>query len=83
MVSIIYQGSYTKPETDNLLTNKLFNIGSVPLPGHLRIGTTYTSSIFIFNGYTGYELQAASSYDMFLNLQSTRTDGGWMYVFQN
>ena len=33
------------------------------------------------NGYTGYaELNAASSYDMFLNLSTTRTDGGWMYV---
>ena len=32
------------------------------------------------NGYTGYaELRAASSYDMFLNLSTTRTDGGWMY----
>ena len=31
-------------------------------------------------GYTGYaELQAASSYDMFANLPTTRTDGGWMY----
>ena len=31
-------------------------------------------------GYTGYaELKAASSYDMFLNLSTTRTDGGWMY----
>ena len=32
------------------------------------------------NGYTGYaELRAASSYDMFLNLSTTRTDGGCMY----
>ena len=32
------------------------------------------------NGYTGYaELRAANSYDMFLNLNTTRTDGGWMY----
>ena len=31
-------------------------------------------------GYTGYaELKAASNYDMFLNLSTTRTDGGWMY----
>ena len=32
-------------------------------------------------GCTGYaELKAASSYDMFLNLSTTRTDGGWMYL---
>ena len=32
------------------------------------------------NGYTGYaELRAVSSYDMYLNLSTTRTDGGWMY----
>ena len=31
-------------------------------------------------GYTGYaELRAASSYDMFTNLPTTRTDGGWVY----
>ena len=54
------------------------------LPGHLDIGTTYTSSRIRCNaelgGYTGYaELKAANSYDMFLNLSTTRTDGGWMY----
>ena len=53
------------------------------LPGHLDIGTTYTSSRIRCNaelgGYTGYaELKAASSYGMFLNLPTTRTDGGWM-----
>ena len=32
------------------------------------------------NDYTGYaELRAASSYDMFLNLNTTRANGGWMY----
>ena len=31
-------------------------------------------------GYTGSaDVKAASSYDMFLTLQTTRTDGGWMY----
>ena len=54
------------------------------LPGHLDIGTTYTSSRIRCNaelgGYTGYaELKAESSYGMFLNLSTTRTDGGWMY----
>ena len=56
----------------------------MPLPGHLDIGTTYTSSRIRCNaegnGYTGYaELTAQRSYDMFLNLSRTRTDGGWMY----
>ena len=32
------------------------------------------------SGYTGYaELRAATSYDMFLNLQTTYPNGGWMY----
>ena len=50
----------------------------------LDIGTTYTNSRIIYNaevgGYTGYaESKAANSYDMFLNLSTTRTDGGWVY----
>ena len=54
------------------------------LPGHLGIGTTYTNSRIRCNaeigGYIGYaEIMAASGYDMFLNLNTTRTDGGWMY----
>ena len=58
------------------------------LPGHLNIGTTYTNSRIRCNagvgGYTGYaELMAASNYGMFLNLQTTRTDGGWMYFKMN
>ena len=52
----------------------------------LDIGTLgYTNSRIRCNayigGYTGYaELRAANSYGMFLNLSTTRTDGGWMYV---
>ena len=51
----------------------------------LDIGTSgYSNSRIRCNadvgGYTGYaELQAATSYDMFLNLSTIRTDGGWMY----
>ena len=51
----------------------------------LDIGTSgYTNSRIrcnaIVGGYSGYaELMAASSYDMFLNLSATRTDGGWMH----
>ena len=75
----------TKTDTDNLLADKLINIGGIDLPGMLDIGTSgYTNSRIRcnaeVNGYTGYaELKAASSYDLFLNLSTTRTDGGWMY----
>ena len=76
---------YNKTETDTLLTEKVSNIGNIDLPGMLDIGTSgYTNSRIrcnaVVGGYTGYaELKAASSYDMFLNLPTTRTDGGWMY----
>ena len=55
----------------------------------LDIGISgYTNSRIRCNaelrGYTGYaELKAASSYDMFLNLSTTRTDAGWMYFKTN
>ena len=76
---------YTKTETDTLLAGKLINIGGIPLPGMLDIGASgYTNSRIRCNadigGYTGYaEMRAANSYDMFLNLSTTRADGGWMY----
>ena len=85
MGSMIFQYSFTKPETVNLLTDKVSNIGDVSLPGMLDIGTyPYTNSRIrcnaVVNGYTGYaELKAAGSYDMFINLSTSRTDGGWMY----
>ena len=75
----------TKTETDTLLADKLTNIGDIELPGMLDIGTSgYTNSRIrcnaVIGGYTGYaEMRAANSYDMFLNLSTTRTDGGWMY----
>ena len=68
-----------------MLANKVSNIGDISLPGMLGIGTSgYTNSRIRCNaelgGYTGYaELKAASSYDMFVNLSTTRTDGGWVY----
>ena len=76
---------YTKTEIDTLLADKVTNIGDIELPGMLDIGTSgYTNSRIRcnaeLNGYTGHaELNAASSYDMLLNLSTTRTDGGWMY----
>ena len=75
---------YTKVDIDTLLPDKVPATGNVSLPGHLDIGTTYTSPRIRcnaeVNGYTGYaELKAQSSYDMVLNLPTTRTDGGWMH----
>ena len=76
---------YSKAETDTLLADKVSNTGNIDLPGMLDIGTSgYTNSRIRCNadigGYTGYaEMRAANSYDMFLNLSTTRTDGGWMY----
>ena len=76
---------YSKTETGTLLADKLNNIGDIDLPGWLDIGTPgYTNRSIRCNadvgGYIGYaELGANSSYDMYLNLPTTRTDGGWMY----
>ena len=76
---------HTKTETDTLLAGIVTNIGDISLPGMLDIGTSgYTNSRIRCNatvgGYTGYaELKAANGYDMFLNLSTTRTDGGWVY----
>ena len=80
----IYIDLYSKGDIDTLLADTVSKTGNVSLPGHLDIGTTYRSSRIRCNaelgGYTGYaELKAANSYDMFLNLSTTRTDGGWMY----
>ena len=88
MHAMIFPDTYTKSETDNLLANKISSIGNVSLPGHLDIGTTYTNSILRCNanvgGWTGYaEWNAANSYDMYLNMSTTRTDGGWMYFQLN
>ena len=65
-------------------------MGDIPLPGTLGIGTSaYTNPRIRCNaevgGYTGYaELKAASTYDIFVNLPTTRTDGGWMcFKFNN
>ena len=76
---------YSKTETGTLLADKVSNIGNIDLPGMLDIGASgYTNSRIrcnaIVGGYTGHaELKAANSYDMFLNLSTTRTDCGWMY----
>ena len=80
----LFELYYAKGDLDTSLANKVSNIGGIPLPGMLDIGTSaYRNSRIRCNaevgGYTGYvELKAASSYDMFLNLSTTRTDGVWM-----
>ena len=78
-----------KAGTDTLLADKLIDIGDIPLPGMLDIGTSNCTNPRMrcnadVNGYTGFaELRAASSYDMYLDLFTTRTDGGWMYFKAN
>ena len=55
----------------------------------LDIGTSgYTNSRIRCNAevhsHIGYaELRSASSYDLFLNSSTTRTDGGWLYFKTN
>ena len=84
-VTFIIDSFYSKTETDNLLADRLINIGDISLLGWLDIGTPgYTNSRIRCNadmgGYTGYaELRAANSYDMFLNLQTTYPNDGWVY----
>ena len=76
---------YTKTETDTLLADRLTNIGDISLPGMLDICTSgYTNSRIRCNadvgGYTGYaEMRAATTYEMFLNRPTSKTDGAWMY----
>ena len=75
---------YTQTETDTFSADKLTNIGDIELPKWLDIGTSGSTNSRLrcnadVRGYTGYaELRAATSYDMFLNLSTTRIDGGWM-----
>ena len=83
----LFEFYYTKADADSLLADKVSNTGDVSLPGHLdigTIGTTYANSRIRCNagvgGCSGYaELFAAGSYDMFLDLQTTYPNGGWMY----
>ena len=80
---------YNKTDTGNSLANKVSHIGDISLPGMLDIGTSdFANSRIRCNaavgGYTGFaESRAANSYDMFLSLSTTRTDGGWMYFKMN
>ena len=80
---------HSKTETDTLVAYRLTNTGNIDFPGWLDIGTSgYTNSRIrcnaVLSGYTGYaELRAATSYDMFPNLQTTYPNGGWMYFKSN
>ena len=40
----LFEFYYTKGDIDTLLADTVSNTGNVSLPGHLDIGTTYTSS---------------------------------------
>ena len=77
---------YTKTETCTLLAGELTNIRNIDWPGWLDIGASGCTNSRIrcnanVNGYVAYaELRAAKSYDMYLNLSTARTDGGWMYI---
>ena len=85
----LFEFYYTKGDIDNPLADKVANIGDIELPGLLDIGTSSSTNSRIrcnaeVGGYTGYaELQAAKSYDMFINLSTTRANGGWMYFKNN
>ena len=66
---------YTKGDIDTLLADKVSNTGNVSLPGHLNIGTTYTSSRTRCNaevgGHTGYaEIKANGSWDTYVSKPS-------------
>ena len=80
---------YNETDTYNLLADKMSGAGAISLPGMLDIGTSnYTNPRTRCNAEvgdcTGYaELQAVNSHDMFLNLSTTRTNGGWMYFKTN
>ena len=54
----LFEFYYTKGDIDTLLADKVSNIGDVPLPGMLDIGTSYYTNSRIrcnaeVNGYTG------------------------------
>ena len=75
---------YTKTGTGNLLANKVSTTGGGSMAGHLDVGISCDLSRIRshakFNGYNGYaELNAARSYDMYLNLEATRVNGGWVF----
>ena len=67
------------------MANKVSTTGDIELPGLLDIGTSgYTKSRIRCNaevgGHTGCaESKANGSWDMFLNLQTTYPNGGWVY----
>ena len=80
---------YLKIKNDNYLQlsgsdNKVTIYKDTAINGNLYFGGSGASSKIKVhaanNGYTGCaELKAQSSYDMFLNLQTTPVNGGWMY----
>ena len=61
--------------------------GDTIIGGNLDVGSGSSSKINVHaanNGYTGHaELNAASSFDMYLDLETTRVNGGCVYFTIN
>ena len=79
---------YFKTNNDDYLQlsgsdNKVSIYKDTSISGNLDVGSGGSSKTNVHatnNGYTGYgELQAQSSYDLYLNLQTTRVNGGWVF----
>ena len=81
--SYIDYNFYTKTDTDNLLANEVSTTGDATISGNLDVGSGSSSRIRSHasaSGYTGYsELNTASPWDLWINLQTTYPNGGWMY----
>ena len=64
--------------------NRVLIYKDATISGNLDVGSGGSSKISVHaanNGYTGFaELKARSRYDVYLNLQTTRVNGGWMYL---
>ena len=74
---------YNKTGTDSLLANKVSTTGDASISGNLDVGSGFSSRIrshASVNGYTGYsELNTSSPWDLWINLETTYPNGGWMY----
>ena len=79
----INEAYYDKAETDYLLANKVSTTGDASISGNLDVGSGSSSRIrnhASVSGYTGYsELNTASPWDMWINLETTYPNGGWMH----
>ena len=73
----------TGSHVDCNLANKVSTSGDAAISGNLDVGSGTSSRIRSHasaSGYTGYsELNTASSWDLWINLETTYPSGGWMY----